>query len=249
MKRNSKLFILLLLIAIFTTGISYAYFMIGIGVQGSGEQNTSKAPEELLKVEYAAGNSALNADGIYPGESVNKDFSITVTPSKPGRVKTVTYSIIIDIDKNGFKKCDNSTYEDFVNECLKGANELVYTIKDNNNNILSTGYLEGKTGKQEILTETKIIDNNTTFDYHFTLELKDTGAEQNHNTGKEFIGNIKVEFTESFTDKILANMNEIRTETNFNNIATSSTTGVIYKQNIAVDNVTYYFRGAPNDNY
>ncbi|MBE6154132.1 MAG: hypothetical protein E7163_00950 [Firmicutes bacterium] len=193
MKRNGKLLlIILLLVLVVTIGISYAYFIIGVNFNVDTDENYGKAPG-LLKVDYNAGTSALTANGIMPGDSISKDFSVTVTPTD--RV-TVTYVIKIDIDTNTFKKCDDTTWLDFENECIKNANELVYTLKDDKGIIIANGYLEGKTGDIIIEKKEKKVTAKTTYNYNLTLEFKDTDADQNHNVNATFIGNLIVEFAD-----------------------------------------------------
>ena len=124
---------------------------------------------------------------------------------------------------------------------------------------------------QESITATT---NGTETYYYVVLEFPNEQGEQEQVEGGAFAGTVTVEQALQPTPAgtILANMtNIIETKPDFNQVATDETTGVIYKQVVedttteltnattpkiratllseTDDNVTYYFRGAPTDNY
>ena len=175
-------------------GISFAYFVSEVLISGSGSSVTA-TPGDMIQVIYDAGDAPLNGSGLIPGDSVSKDFTVTVIPTDTE--KEATYGVFLDITNNSFVKCDDTNYNDLTNICTKDAEELTYTITDKDSNtVLATGDLTGATGKIKLLTETKTVDTETPFNYTITIAFKDTGADQNHNQNKTFTGDVVVEFSE-----------------------------------------------------
>ena len=250
MKKNYLLGVLgvLLIVGI---GISFAYFVSGVLFSGEGSSVTLE-PGDMIKVSYDAGSGSLNTEGMIPGDSTSKDFTVTVTPTETE--KEATYGIFLDITENTFVKCDDTNYNDLTNACTRGAQELTYTITDKDSGTtLKTGDLTGVTGKVKLLTETKTVDTETTFNYTITITFVDTGADQNHNQNKTFSGDVKVEFSgPSAKDYILANSEMGEGTPDFAN--TSCTSGCdeatvgIYE---TTDNLgtAYYYRGDVENNY
>ena len=250
MKKNYLLGVLgvLLIVGI---GISFAYFVSGVLFSGEGSSVTLE-PGDMIKVSYDAGSGSLNTEGMIPGDSTSKDFTVTVTPTETE--KEATYGIFLDITENTFVKCDDTNYNDLTNACTRGAQELAYTITNKDSGTtLKTGDLTGVTGKIKLLTETKTVDAETTFNYTITITFVDTGADQNHNQNKSFNGDVVVEFTTlTGGDYILANTEMGEGTPNFAN--TSCTSGCreatvgIYE---TTDNLgtTYYYRGDVENNY
>ena len=175
-------------------GISFAYFVSEVLFSGSGSSVTATTGD-MIQVIYDAGDAPLDGSGLIPGDSVSKDFTVTVIPTDTE--KEATYAIYLDITNNSFVKCDDTNYNDLTNICTKDAEELTYTITDKDSNtVLATGDLTGATGKIKLLTETKTVDTETPFKYTITITFKDTGADQNHNQNKTFTGDVVVEFSE-----------------------------------------------------
>ena len=102
----------------------------------------------------------------------------------------------MDITENTFVKCDDTNYNDLTNMCTSNAQELTYTITDDSDNVLATGDLTGVTGRVKLLTQSKTVDVDTTFNYTITITFEETGADQNHNQNKTFNGDVVVEFSE-----------------------------------------------------
>ena len=250
MKKNYLLGVLgvLLIVGI---GISFAYFVSGVLFSGEGS-NVTVEPGDMIKVTYDAGSGSLNTEGMMPGDSTSKDFSVTVTPTETE--KEATYGIFLDITNNTFVKCDDTNYNDLTNACTRGAQELTYTITDKDSGeTLKTGDLTGVTGKTKLLTETKTVDTETTFNYTITITFVDTGADQNHNQNKTFNGDVVVEFSgPTAKDYILANSEMGEGIPDFSKTSCTSgcgeTTVGIYE---TADNLgtAYYYRGDVENNY
>ena len=126
MKKNVLVGVIAVLLVL-GIGISFAYFVSGVLVSGNGS-NVSITPGDMLKVEYDAGSSNLLGNKLMPGDSVSKDFSVTITPTETE--KEVIYGIFINLTNNTFVKCDDSNYDELTNACEKGVSEITYTIKD-----------------------------------------------------------------------------------------------------------------------
>ena len=252
MKKNTIIGIVVVLLVL-GIGISFAYFVSGILVSGNGS-NISITPGDMLKVEYDAGSSNLLGNKLMPGDSVSKDFSVTITPTETE--KEVIYGIFINLTNNTFVKCDDSNYDELTNVCSKGEEEISYTLTNKDTEeILASGDLTGKSGKIRLITEEKEVESKRVFNYTITITFKDTGKDQNHNQNKGIEGNIEVEFAEPIkgSEYILSHYDTILTRNDFSTTVENITTGTIYKSldesQYDDDGEVYYFAGAPTDNY
>ena len=251
MKKNVLVGVIAVLLVL-GIGISFAYFVSGVLVSGKGSDVTLE-PGDMLKVEYDAGSGKLVGNKLMPGNSVSKDFSVTITPT--ATEKEVMYGIFLNLTNNTFVKCDNGNYDELTNVCEKGAKEITYTIKDKDTNQeLASGDLTGKSGKIRLLTEEKEVESKTVFNYTITITFEETGKDQNHNQNKGIEGNIEVEFTEKVgSEYILSHYDTILTRNDFSETVEDTTTGTIYKSldesQYDEDGEVYYFAGAPTDNY
>ena len=251
MKKNVLIGVIAVLLVL-GIGISFAYFVSGVLVSGKGSDVTLE-PGDMLKVEYDAGSSKLVGNKLMPGDSVSKDFSVTITPTETE--KEVMYGIFLNLTNNTFVKCDDHNYDELMNACEKGAKEITYTIKDKDTNReLARGDLTGKSGKIKLLTEEKEVESKTVFNYTITITFEDIGKDQNHNQNKGIEGNVEVEFTERVgSEYILSHYDTILTRNDFSETVENMTTGVIYKSldesQYDEDGEVYYFAGAPTDNY
>ena len=251
MKKNVLVGVIAVLLVL-GIGISFAYFVSGVLVSGNGS-NVSITPGDMLKVEYDAGSSNLLGNKLMPGDSVSKDFSVTITPTETE--KEVIYGIFINLTNNTFVKCDDSNYDELTNACEKGVSEITYTIKDKDSNTeLARGDLTGKSGKIKLLTEEKEVESKRVFNYMITITFKDTGKDQNHNQNKGIEGNIEVEFSDKVgSEYILSHYDTVLTRNDFSTTVENTTTGTIYKSldesQYDDDGEVYYFAGAPTDNY
>ena len=246
MKKNVILSVIGVLLVL-GIGVSFAYFVSQTLVSGDGASVTAE-PGDMIKVTYDAGSTPLSGNNLMPGDSTSKDFTVTVTPTETE--KEATYAIFLNITENTFVKCDDTNYNDLTNMCTKDAQELTYTIKDKDSGTtLASGDLTGVTGKVKLLTETKTVDTQTIFNYTITITFNDTGADQNHNQNKTFNGDVEVEFSEPpAKDTLLANYPTQLTRNDFSTTVTNTTTGTIYYENTSKGR-TYYFAGAPTDNW
>ena len=251
MKKNVLVGVIAVLLVL-GIGISFAYFVSGVLVSGKGSDVTLE-PGDMLKVEYDAGSGKLVGNKLMPGNSVSKDFSVTITPT--ATEKEVMYGIFLNLTNNTFVKCDNGNYDELTNVCEKGAKEITYTIKDKDTNQeLASGDLTGKSGKIRLLTEEKEVESKTVFNYTITITFEETGKDQNHNQNKGIEGNIEVEFTEKVgSEYILSHYDTILTRNDFSETVEDTTTGTIYKSldesQYDEDGEVYYFAGAPTDNW
>ena len=251
MKKNVLVGVIAVLLVL-GIGISFAYFVSGVLVSGKGSDVTLE-PGDMLKVEYDAGSGKLVGNKLMPGNSVSKDFSVTITPT--ATEKEVMYGIFLNLTNNTFVKCDNGNYDELTNVCEKGAKEITYTIKDKDTNQeLASGDLTGKSGKIRLLTEEKEVESKTVFNYTITITFEETGKDQNHNQNKGIEGNIEVEFTEKVgSEYILSHYDTVLTRNDFSETVEDTTTGIIYKSldesQYDEDGEVYYFAGAPTDNY
>ena len=254
MKKNVLLSIIGVLLVL-GIGVSFAYFVSQTLISGDGASVTAE-PGDMIKVTYDAGSTPLSGNNLMPGDSTSKDFIVTVTPTETE--KEATYAIFLNITENTFVKCDDTNYNDLTNMCTKDAQELTYTIKDKDSgSTLASGDLTGVTGKVKLLTETKTVDTQTIFNYTITITFNDTGADQNHNQNKTFNGDVEVEFSEKLLkDEILAN-NALQTGTpDFSKTAQAVCDGIenceetngLYQMKDN-DGMSYYFRGAVENNY
>ena len=251
MKKNVLIGVIAVLLVL-GIGISFAYFVSGVLVSGKGSDVTLE-PGDMLKVEYDAGSSKLVGNKLMPGDSVSKDFSVTITPTTTE--KEVMYGIFLNLTNNTFVKCDDHSYDELTNACEKGAKEITYIIKDKDTNReLAKGDLTGKSGKIKLLTEEKEVESKTVFNYTITITFEDTRKDQNHNQSKGIEGNIEVEFTElTGSEYILSHYDTILTRNDFSETVENTTTGTIYKSldesQYDEDGEVYYFAGAPTDNW
>ena len=251
MKKNVLIGVIAVLLVL-GIGISFAYFVSGVLVSGKGSDVTLE-PGDMLKVEYDAGSSKLVGNKLMPGDSVSKDFSVTITPTTTE--KEVMYGIFLNLTNNTFVKCDDHSYDELTNACEKGAKEITYIIKDKDTNReLAKGDLTGKSGKIKLLTEEKEVESKTVFNYTITITFEDTRKDQNHNQNKGIEGNIEVEFTElTGSEYILSHYDTILTRNDFSTTVKNTTTGTIYKSlnesQYDEDGEVYYFAGAPTDNW
>lgn len=181
----------ILCVSLVTIGVSFAYFVSGTSVTGGGS-NVTWEGGDMIHVSYDAGASAINLQNVIPGTSANKDFSVTVTPTDTEN--KVTYAIVLNISNNTFEKCTSQTAD---NMCTLNANEVTYRLTNGEGSELATGDLTTANGKVTLLTETKTVSAETTYDYNLEITYVNTNADQNHNENKTFISSLDVEFAET----------------------------------------------------
>jgi len=195
MKRNTKLLLIIGILLIVVLGVSFAYYTATAGIEGEGT-NIGGTTERLIEVNYDAGTESLVAEGLYPGKSVSKNFTVTVNPGSS--VNEATYAIKLNIAQNTFESCTNENYDEITNACKKNKAELIYTLKDKSGKTIATSNITGKTGEIELARETKTVSKKTIFEYTLEIAFVDTNADQNHNTNKTLNADIKVEFADKY---------------------------------------------------
>ena len=245
MKKNYLLGIIVTILIV-SIGFAFAYFVSGINIGGEGSNVTVDTENEFIRVIYDAGNNPLTGK-LMPGDTISKDFTVTVIPTD--KEKTATYAIYMDITENTFVKCTEDNYDSLTNACTLNAEELTYTLKDNDGVVLASGDLTGVTGKVRLAKETKTVDTETTFNYTLEITFEETNADQNHNQNKTINGDVIVEFANEYStmQEIIAGYNK-STRSDFSTVYTASTTNTVFTANDG-DGTTYYFAGAPTDNY
>lgn len=193
MHKNEKLLLFGIMFCMFVglTGYSFAYFVKETKVEGNGT-NVGGTTAELIRVVYDAGTSTLDLVNATPKMKASKEFTITITPTEDQ--KTVKYAIKLNIEGNTFEKCSDENYDVLNNACLKDAEEIVYYLKDDSNQILATGDITGKTGEFVLYTREYTVSNETIINYTLEIEYKETNSDQNHNMNKHLNGIVKVEF-------------------------------------------------------
>ena len=143
MKKSVLLSIIGVLLVV-GVGITFAYFTSGVEVSGDGS-TVELQPGDMIKVTYDAGDNSLSSNNLVPGQTLTKTFTVTVTPTS--KENTASYSIYLDLTDNTFVKCDNSNYNSITNACIKDYEELTYTFKNQEGEVLSSDNLIGATGK------------------------------------------------------------------------------------------------------
>lgn len=173
-------------------GTSFAYFTGGgTLISGKGGLTNVTTNSDFQKVVYDAGTATINLIDAYPSKSADKDFTVKLTPI--AGANDFSYAISLNISDNSFVKCDASMAT--AQGCEANAQELVYTLTDKDNNtVLATGDLTAKTGKVNIYTVSKNVLSETTFNYNFKVEFKESDKSQNHNINKSLTSVLKVEF-------------------------------------------------------
>ncbi len=192
--KKQKLLITVFTLLVIVVGVSFAFFLIGATITGTGA-SSSGSTADLIDVTYLKGNAVTGT--LFPGTSVTKEVQVKLTPGSDELNKEATYGIFIDIEENGFKKC-TPDLQSITNNCKLNAKELTYTIKEGEKDI--TPEDNDLTGKQETIRLAKVthenIEQEVTYTYTIEIKFNDTGADQNHNKNQTFTGSIKVEFAD-----------------------------------------------------
>lgn len=171
-------------------GTSFAYFISGgVSVTGEGSKTNVKTAD-FVQVFYDAGE-LLTLTDAYPSKSASKNFHVKLVPTVANQ--SAKYAIKLNITSNGFTKCTAKTAS---NDCAINAEELVYTLKDQDDNVVGTGDLTGITGEVTLYTVTKTSSVEATYNYNLEIAFKDTNADQNHNVGKSLAATVEVQFSE-----------------------------------------------------
>ena len=163
----------LVLLLLFTTGLSYAYF--STSVKGNDNAKNVVVEAGTLKLTYTDG-PAINVQYIKPGWSTTKEVSV-----KNNGTLDTNYNII---------------WQSLTNTITN--NELVLSATCQRLN--ASGTVEGtcESISQAPISDMTIakkisIESGFTHKYTFTILFKETNADQNYNQGKEFNGVLGIE--------------------------------------------------------
>ena len=151
--KNKTLIMVVGILLVMIMGVSFAYFLVGVKIEGNGG-NTNIQAGGLPLVQYITGDNKLEKNNFTPKDIIQKNFKIKVTPTKD--IKEVTYRIYLKIDENTFEKCDNTNFNEVTNNCELDAQELIYRFKNSSGEIIKEGDLTGVTGEIDITRDTKI---------------------------------------------------------------------------------------------
>ena len=172
-KRNLILGIVVC-VAIAAAGVSFAYFVSGVSIGGTGS-SVEVTPGDMIDVVYDAGNQTLDLANAIPGDSAVKSFSVTITPTDTEN--SVRYAIVLNLTTN-----------EFVN------NDIRYTLSDDTGTLATSTLTDNQTGKITLYTDTKTVDAQTTFNYNLEVEFVETNTDQTVNANKTLTGTVEVEF-------------------------------------------------------
>ena len=277
-------------ILLLTIGVTFAYYVMRVNFTGSGS-SVNAITKEINDVEVVIeGNLEFNDTDILPGHKNISSIKLTAT----GDDKEIYYDLIwngtntlssalnytvykVDSEKEVSMTC--TAKEDYLIGEIRYYEECTMANESALGEAVSSGTISKTNSTSKIILKNQesitATSNGTETYYYVVLEFPNTEEEQEQVEGGKFEGTVTVEqaLETAITPKdiILANMNEIRTETDFSEVATEEITGVIYKEVVEEttteltnsttpkvratllsennDNVTYYFRGAPKDNY
>lgn len=181
---NEKKIILALVICMLvaTIGSSFAYFVSsGAYITGAGGRTNVKTGN-MLKVTYDAGTSKLQMLNAFPGTTESKNFAVKITPSE--MINSIKYAIKLNITDNGFiSGCGSDT------ACTE---DLVYKLKDEAGNVLSSGNLVAKTGNIVLLEVDDTYLEQKTINYSLEISFLKQDRDQNYNSNKAFSASLEV---------------------------------------------------------
>ena len=147
-------------------GVSYAYYSATVK-ENNKTQTVIKTNE--LEIVYT-GTEEINVEGMVPGDSFTKKFTVENTSNIP-----VTYNIYLKGITNEFNE------------------DLVYTLKDKDGTVIKEEVLPStNTGKTYLITDIE-IDYNEIKEYEMTIEFKYSDKDQNKLQGKNFIATLGVD--------------------------------------------------------
>ncbi len=200
MSFQEKILILGVVLITLVSGLTYsfAYFVSGVDIKGTGAEMSGKTAK-LTDVTFKGG-AQINVTNIVPGDTSEKDFTVTIKPGQNSKETEVTYEVFLNVSSNTFTKCTgNEQTEETGQGCDSTKNdELTYSLYEGETklNTKNNNLLDAKdSSKISLGTITKkITETEQTFNYQFKIEWQDTGKNQNHNKNKTFTGSISVEF-------------------------------------------------------
>ena len=194
---------------------TYSYFTSSVEGTGNIENNTSTTnTEELSDLIITDGENISNTTMI-PGDSV----TITFSAQNPNEIKVC------------FDLLWNNTTNEFVNQ-----QDLVYSLKDEDNNVLVTEKTYPKTNAgTTLLVDGTSIEANETKTYTLTITYKETDEDQTADIGK------------TFNSSIIGELGECHVQTAAEYIVSLATTNDEIVSDNTKDNNLRYIGANPNN--
>ena len=149
-------------------GVSYAYYSAKIK-ENNKTETVIKTNE--LTIKYT-GTQEINVDNIVPGDSMAKTFTVENTSNV-----SVTYNIYLENITNEFNE------------------DLVYTLKEENNEIIKEEVLPISSDKKSYLITDVEIKSQEVKQYEMTVEFKYSDKDQNKLQGKKFNATLGIDTT------------------------------------------------------
>ena len=149
-------------------GVSYAYYSAKIK-ENNKTETVIKTNE--LTIKYT-GTQEINVDNIVPGDSMTKTFTVENTSNV-----SVTYNIYLENITNEFNE------------------DLVYTLKEENNEIIKEEVLPTSSDKKSYLITDVEIKSQEVKQYEMTVEFKYSDKDQNKLQGKKFNATLGIDTT------------------------------------------------------
>ena len=150
------------------SGVSYAFYSARIK-ENNKTETVIKTNE--LTIKYT-GTQEINVDNIVPGDSMAKTFTVENTSNV-----SVTYNIYLENITNEFNE------------------DLVYTLKEENNEIIKEEVLPTSSDKKSYLITDVEIKSQEVKQYEMTVEFKYSDKDQNKLQGKKFNATLGIDTT------------------------------------------------------
>ena len=173
-KTNKYFYIVSIIVALLIIGIiigtSFAFFTGGSSsTSGSATVITSGS----LSLELNDGNVVGITDGMIPGDSVTKSFSVTNTGTQ-----SLAYDIYL-----------SEIYNNFADK-----SDLVYSINstDGGYNTTSDKVVPSEVGAQSKIISSYVIDAGATHTYTLTIKFLSKNENQDDNKGKTFSAKLQI---------------------------------------------------------
>ncbi len=265
MKREIKISLLLILglLVLICIGLSFGYFVAN--VKGDGKTNITVDTGNNASLIFVKGKElSINASigNFSDGMASLSDDSTSSVILTSDSYASEKYNVYFKIDKNDFEYTTSSSTPELVlnvvdpsGDELKSIDGLTYTTKNGVNGFDLTTTSGLITIKEDYSITT---NDSTTHNWVFTLKFVNLNSNQNDNNGKTFESSIvlqqdkmKQDEVSYLKDVIIENEGgvsaiEAKEIPNFSNISYIDEGMYSTYDN---DGVSYYFRGAVEDNY
>ena len=167
MNKKQKIMLVSILLStiLLIAGVSYAYYSATVK-----ENNKTETVIKTNELEIIfTGTNEITASGIVPGESFEKTFTVENVSNIP-----VTYNIYLENITNEFDE------------------DLVYTLTDDNGEVIAEEVLPSDSEKTYLITDVE-IDAKELKSYTMKVEFKYTDKDQNHLQGASFKATLGVD--------------------------------------------------------